>query len=199
MPNATSGERHGLGRFRGGRPEVACLEEPLPFLVEREYRLPRPIAPTRVVQVAQLTGPRGAKTCTVGCYGSPSDGPSMRNAILKQAFGAGVCAVIAAASATGAPESAMTPLAADCASLKGFAIPASAIGLPSGGATVETAVAVTASEPRNVSGDFCKVTGIIRNATASTAVFEFEVNLPDTWNGRALQMGGGGYDGSLVN
>ncbi len=123
----------------------------------------------------------------------------MRNAILKQAFGAGVCALIATASVTGQPESAMTPLAADCASLKGFTIPASAIGLPTGGATVETAVAVKASEPRNVSGDFCKVTGIIRNATASTAVFEFEVNLPDAWNGRALQMGGGGYDGSLVN
>jgi feruloyl esterase len=42
------------------------------------------------------------------------------------------------------------------------------------------------------------VTGIIRNVTASTAVFEFEVNLPMNWNGRALQMGGGGYDGSLV-
>jgi feruloyl esterase len=43
------------------------------------------------------------------------------------------------------------------------------------------------------------VTGTIKNATASTAVFEFEVNLPNAWNGRALQMGGGGYDGSLVN
>src|SRR3954447_25155829 len=30
------------------------------------------------------------------------------------------------------------------------------------------------------------------------AVFEFEVNLPNSWNRRAVQMGGGGYDGSLV-
>src|SRR5213079_2333725 len=30
-------------------------------------------------------------------------------------------------------------------------------------------------------------------------VFEFEVNLPNSWNRRALQMGGGGYDGTLVN
>jgi len=123
----------------------------------------------------------------------------MRNAMLKQAFGAGVCALIAAASVTARAQDATTRLAADCASFKGFTIPASAIGLPTGGAIVETAVAVTASEPRNVNGNFCKVTGIIRNATASTAVFEFEVNLPDAWNGRALQMGGGGYDGSLVN
>ena len=117
----------------------------------------------------------------------------MKNAFLRLAFGAGVCGVIAAALLTArAEEGATSPLTSDCASLKGLAIPASAIGLPSGGATVESAVAVVASEPRNVSGDFCKVTGIIRNATASTAVFEFEVNLPNTWNGRALQMGGEG-------
>jgi pimeloyl-ACP methyl ester carboxylesterase len=123
----------------------------------------------------------------------------MRNPILKMTFGAGVCAVIAAASMTVRAEDATTGLAADCRSLQEFTIPASAIGLPTGGATVETAVAVTASDPGNVNGDFCRVTGIIRNATASTAVFEFEVNLPRTWNGRALQMGGGGYDGSLVS
>jgi predicted esterase len=92
-----------------------------------------------------------------------------------------------------------TRLAADCASLKDFAIPASAIGLPTGGAVVQAAAAVKATDDRNVNGDFCKITGTIRNATASTAVFEFEVNLPNAWNGRALQMGGGGYDGSLVN
>jgi len=112
------------------------------------------------------------------------------------AFGIGFCAMTAAASIRA--QEATIRLVGDCAALKGFAVPASAIGLPTGGATVETAVAVAASEPRNVNGDFCKLTGIIKNATASTAVFEFEVNLPDTWNGRALQMGGGGYDGSLV-
>ena len=123
----------------------------------------------------------------------------MRNSILKVAFRAGVCAVVAAASVSARAEDATTQLAAECGSLKGFTILASAIGLPTGGATVETALAVGASEPKNVDGDFCKVTGTIRNATASTAVFEFEVNLPNRWNGRALQMGGGGYDGSLVN
>src|SRR6185312_6472085 len=95
----------------------------------------------------------------------------------KQAFGAGLCAVIAAVALTARAQGA-TAQPPDCASLKGFAIPASAIGLPTGGATIETAVAVKASEPKNVDGDFCKVTGIIKNATASTAVFEFEVNLP---------------------
>lgn len=127
----------------------------------------------------------------------------MNKSILTRAFAAGCCTLIATASLTGRAADSGTRLAADCASLKGLAIPASAIGLPTGGATVEAAVAVSASEPAagapGSGSDFCKVTGVIKNATASTAVFEYEVNLPDSWNGRALQMGGGGYDGSLVN
>ncbi|MDR2216397.1 MAG: tannase/feruloyl esterase family alpha/beta hydrolase [Nevskiaceae bacterium] len=125
----------------------------------------------------------------------------MKNKIIKLIGGASASAVLALAATTvsaGAAQTTTTPLAVDCASLQGFTIPASAIGLPTKGARVETAVEVKASEPRNVSGDFCKVTGIIQNATDSTAVFEFQVNLPPQWNGRALQIGGGGYDGSLV-
>ncbi len=106
--------------------------------------------------------------------------------------------MIAAACVTARAGDAAIRRVADCTSLKGLTIPASAIGLPTRGASVEAAVAVKASDPHNVDGDFCKVTGIIRNATTSTAIFEFEVNLPDAWNGRALQMGGGGYDGALV-
>lgn len=85
-----------------------------------------------------------------------------------------------------------------CASLQGFAIPASAIGLPTGGAMVQTATFVAASETGNKNGDFCKVTGIVKPHNPSSPNLEFEVNLPAAWNHRALQMGGGGYDGSLV-
>jgi feruloyl esterase len=42
------------------------------------------------------------------------------------------------------------------------------------------------------------VTGVVKPKNASSPELEFEVNLPSTWNGRALQMGGGGYNGSLV-
>jgi pimeloyl-ACP methyl ester carboxylesterase len=86
----------------------------------------------------------------------------------------------------------------NCTSLEGFSIPASAIGLPSVGALVQTALFVAASENGNINGDFCKVTGIVKPHNPSSPNLEFEVNLPATWNRRALQMGGGGYDGSLV-
>jgi feruloyl esterase len=82
--------------------------------------------------------------------------------------------------------------------LKDFSIPASAIGLPTSGAVVQTAVAVAASDEGNINGDFCKVVGIVKPKNPGSPNLEFEVNLPAAWNRRALQMGGGGYDGSLV-
>ena len=100
---------------------------------------------------------------------------------------------------TGLAQDVVTPLPASaCASLQGMSIPASAIGLPTGGATVQTAVAVAASEQGNTNGDFCKVIGIIKPQNPSSPNLEFEVNLPQSWNRRALQMGGGGYNGTLV-
>ena len=115
----------------------------------------------------------------------------------------GALAFAAVAGVAAVPGRAATDVAlklapSACAGLQGMMIPASAIGLPTSGAVVQTAVQVAATDEKNVNGDFCKVTGVIKNSTASTAVFEFEVNLPSNWNGRALQMGGGGYDGSLV-
>src|SRR3954468_2528682 len=122
----------------------------------------------------------------------------MTQSIFRRAAALLVFTVIAVLSVNSRAQDTTTRLETECASLKDMTIPASAIGLPTGGAVVQAAVAVKATDDRNVNGDFCKATGIIKNATASTAVFEFEVNLPNSWNGRALQMGGGGYDGSLV-
>jgi feruloyl esterase len=86
----------------------------------------------------------------------------------------------------------------DCAALKGFSIPASDIGLPTDGAVVEAAVSVAASQQGNEDGDYCKVTGIVKPRHPASPHMQIEVNLPLVWNGRALQMGGGGYDGALV-
>ena len=85
-----------------------------------------------------------------------------------------------------------------CATLQGLSIPASAIGLPTGGAVVQTAESVSASSKDNPNGDFCKVTGIVKPHNPSSPNLEFEVNLPAAWNRRVLQMGGGGYNGTLV-
>ncbi len=88
--------------------------------------------------------------------------------------------------------------ASACAGLQGLSIPASAIALETSGAVVQTAVSVAGSDSGNTNGDFCKVIGIVRPHNPGSPNLEFEVNLPLAWNRRALQMGGGGYDGSLV-
>src|SRR5215470_5998296 len=107
-------------------------------------------------------------------------------------------AVVLTTPAFAADETPVRMEASACAALKDFSIPASAIGLPTSGAVVQSAVAVNASDQGNVNGDFCKVTGIVKPKNPASPALEFEVNLPLTWNRRALQMGGGGYDGSLV-
>jgi dienelactone hydrolase len=85
-----------------------------------------------------------------------------------------------------------------CTSLQGMAIAASTIALPTSGAEVQAAAMVAASAANNANGEYCKVTGIVKPKNPSSPSLEFQVNLPATWNRRALQMGGGGYNGTLV-
>jgi feruloyl esterase len=85
-----------------------------------------------------------------------------------------------------------------CAALTGLRIPASAIGLPTTGAAVEKASWVAAGSTANAKAEYCAVTGVISPVSAGAPGIEFEVNLPTHWNEKAVQMGGGGYDGSLV-
>jgi hypothetical protein len=87
---------------------------------------------------------------------------------------------------------------ASCAALTDLNIPAAAIGKPTSGAVVQSASFVAASAAGNGNGEYCAVTGIIVPASAGAPTMEFQVNLPTQWNGKALQFGGGGYDGTLV-
>jgi feruloyl esterase len=57
---------------------------------------------------------------------------------------------------------------------------------------------VAASAPNNPNGEYCKVTGVVKPQNPSSPDLEFAVNLPVAWNRRVLQMGGGGYNGTLV-
>jgi hypothetical protein len=94
-------------------------------------------------------------------------------------------------------------------------IGASAIGLPSGGATVDSAelvaaaplalnpkppfappppeVAVIAAVPQ-----YCKVIGAIAPVDPKAPRIRFQVNLPTQWNGASVQFGGGGFNGVLI-
>ena len=85
-----------------------------------------------------------------------------------------------------------------CVALSGLRIPASAIGLPTTGAAVEKASVVAADAKDNANGEYCAVTGLISPVSPAAPTIEFQVNLPPNWNGKAVQMGGGGYDGTLV-
>ncbi len=85
-----------------------------------------------------------------------------------------------------------------CDALAGMQIAAAAIGLPTGGATVKSAALVSADAQGNPNGEYCAVKGSIAPSSTTAPSMQFEVNLPSVWNTKALQMGGGGYDGSLV-
>jgi feruloyl esterase len=106
-------------------------------------------------------------------------------------------AALALAASTGAH--AASYLAKHCADLEGKEVPASLIGLPTRGATIWSASVVKAAAPGNRNGEYCRIVGSIKAVQDNTPDIRFEVNLPSRWNGRALQMGGGGYSGVLVS
>ena len=85
-----------------------------------------------------------------------------------------------------------------CTAFQGAAIPAQAIGLPTSGGVVVSASFVTATDAGNRNGEFCKVLGSIHPVDPLAPDIKFQLNLPTKWNNRSLQMGGGGFDGSVV-
>jgi feruloyl esterase len=85
--------------------------------------------------------------------------------------------------------------------MAGKTVAASAIGLETGGASVTSATVVKATDTGNTNGEYCKLLGKIApasTAAADTPDINFELNLPTGWNGKAVQMGGGGYNGTVV-
>jgi len=101
--------------------------------------------------------------------------------------------------------------AAACAALTA-PVPASAIGLPSGAASIDAAtwVAATAlamaergptpaARISPATPAFCRVLGRIAPIDPAAPPILFQVNLPASWNGRSVQYGGGGFNGTLIN
>jgi feruloyl esterase len=79
-----------------------------------------------------------------------------------------------------------------CDDLKAYVIPSIAIGLPSRGGVVHSAHHVKGPD-----GGYCRLRGEIKSVDPSAQPIRFEVNLPETWNGKALQFGGAIFDGYL--
>ena len=79
-----------------------------------------------------------------------------------------------------------------CADLRGHNIPAEDIGLRTRGGIV-----LAARDVRKDGGGYCRVLGQIRSIDPVADPIRFEVNLPETWNGKALQFGGGAFNGYL--
>ena len=86
-----------------------------------------------------------------------------------------------------------------CISLSGLAIPSSRIGMPTSGARVVSATLQPANEVgAQTSPEYCKVLAQIDPVDSHAQVINVQLNLPTSWNGKAVQMGGGGLDGFLV-
>jgi len=92
-----------------------------------------------------------------------------------------------------------------CAGWAGKSVPASSIGLPSGPAAVTSAVLVAASA-ETVEGNrvtpalpaHCRLLGSVAPRDPQAQPINFQLNLPTQWNGKALQYGGGGFNGVLI-
>ena len=111
---------------------------------------------------------------------------------------AAVAAVLAAGGcASNLPAPPSTPTA--CDGLNGMAISQQAIGLPTTGAVVTSAVVVPAAGAGvAMVAEYCKVLGDINPVDPTAPKIKFQVNLPSNWNGKALMFGGGGYNGVLA-
>lgn len=92
-----------------------------------------------------------------------------------------------------------TIAAAQCTAERiGTTIPTNAIGEPVSGVTLDAPVWTDATDTAPA---YCSVTGALAPVdTAATAQpIHFRVVLPAAWNGRAMQLGGGGFNGVIPN
>ncbi|RQV07376.1 tannase/feruloyl esterase family alpha/beta hydrolase [Burkholderia cenocepacia] len=94
-----------------------------------------------------------------------------------------------------------------CTALKSKRIDASLIGEPTTGAVVTAATYLSGvPDTPNAAGtaivqatpDYCQVQMDISPVDNAAPVIKAQVNLPTNWNGKKLQFGGGGFNGTLI-
>ncbi len=83
-----------------------------------------------------------------------------------------------------------------CTGLTASAIKSSAIALPTRGATVVTGLILSTGKDDLAQSDVCHIQGIIYSVSDAPDI-HFEAAFPSSWNGRALMLGGGGYNGVI--
>ncbi|CAG4891477.1 Mono(2-hydroxyethyl) terephthalate hydrolase [Paraburkholderia gardini] len=140
-----------------------------------------------------------------GSSGAPRAFVSLRVSVrvpLRVSFRMRVWSVLllaAGVGSAGAAAAAEPTFAMQCIQLAGLTLPPGIIGLPTGGARIDTAEMIAATAHNNQDGEYCRITGSIKPLKVGTPDIRFDVNLPRRWNGRALQVGGGGYNGVVVS
>jgi hypothetical protein len=103
------------------------------------------------------------------------------------------CGAMNAATVDAATVNAGVPLASGAATVTSAEyVEAGAVKIAPQGPT--PAAMITPASPA-----FCKLLGKIANVDAKATPIQFQVNLPTTWNGRSVQFGGGGFNGTLIN
>lgn len=118
---------------------------------------------------------------------------------LEPATGWGLMIMVTACGAASADTSplVLADAASRCSAMAGTSIPASAIGLPTGGATVTQAVLV-AGDPVTATSAYCRLNGSIQAEAPSDLPILYQVNLPSEWNRKTVQFGGGGSNGVVI-
>jgi feruloyl esterase len=89
-------------------------------------------------------------------------------------------------------------LAPTCPTLAGRTIDADRIGLPSAGGKIASAEIATLAAANGASASYCKVMAAIAPLDPKSFPINIEINLPLEWNGKAVQYGGGGFNGVLI-
>lgn len=138
----------------------------------------------------------------------PSALPAQRQTLAALA----IAATLTACGGSDDDDSFATPLvvanpASACAAMAGQSVQAGSIGEPTTGATVKSATlkAAVADAP-NAGGtatvlgtpEYCELLIEIKPVDPAAPLINTQLNLPSSWNGKKLQFGGSGYNGSLV-
>lgn len=119
-------------------------------------------------------------------------------------LGAGLVLAVAACGGggDGSPSGTTPPpdqaaLRTACPALAGAKVEGRLLGLPSGDATLASAQLMPAGSVAGLP-EYCQVQGAIAARSAGADPIRFQINLPLSWNEKALMVGGGGFNGSLV-